>query len=210
MRFQYASNLFVAAHKIPFRQLLPPVAKADSLFLLGNIGRAKSKRTEDFLRYCSDNWRNVYWTLGEEEIGPDSTRIPVLREAAEIHGITLLNQTLSRNQIAGASFIAARSSLGKLWYEEDRDWLLSLPSRPSLIVTNGPPSHRLLHQLDVKIWLCGYGALTGYLRKHKNTWIGSNSAFRDINDARDKTSYLPGFFPGMVAQHKIDACAVRE
>ena len=65
-RIQYAGNLGVDSHKIPFQKLLSP--EVDNLALLGNIGRPDHSRTKDFLQYCAEEWKKTYWILGPHEL----------------------------------------------------------------------------------------------------------------------------------------------
>ncbi len=68
-RIQYASNLFVHQNytwKQAMKCLTP--GKAENLALLGNIGHPTSQKTKDFVRWCSDNWNQVYCVPGALEL----------------------------------------------------------------------------------------------------------------------------------------------
>jgi hypothetical protein len=65
-RLQYASNLFVDLAKQPFHHLVTPAA--NTLALLGNIGRPENPKTYHFLNYCAKNWDSVLWIPGPHDI----------------------------------------------------------------------------------------------------------------------------------------------
>lgn len=68
-RLQYASNLFVHQNytwKQAVKLLTP--GKAEHLALLGNIGHPTSQKTKDFVRWCADNWEQVYCVPGPLEL----------------------------------------------------------------------------------------------------------------------------------------------
>jgi hypothetical protein len=65
-RLQYASNLFVDKHKIAFDKLVRP--NANFLALCGNIGALRHGRTPQFLRYCTQNWDQIFWILAPHEL----------------------------------------------------------------------------------------------------------------------------------------------
>jgi hypothetical protein len=64
-RLQYASNLFVDLHKLPFEKLIKP--RCANLALLGNIGNPNDAKTYHFLNYCSRNWDKTLWVSGSHE-----------------------------------------------------------------------------------------------------------------------------------------------
>ena len=68
-RIQYASSLYVHLHHSwkQAQKLLKPGA-AKHLALLGNIGAPESKKTKDFIRWCADNWEQVYCVPGAVEL----------------------------------------------------------------------------------------------------------------------------------------------
>jgi len=69
LRIQYASNLFV--HKNDSwkqAQAKVKVGAADHLALLGNIGIPQNYKTQDFVRWCADNWKEVYCVPGAVEL----------------------------------------------------------------------------------------------------------------------------------------------
>lgn len=68
-RIQYASNLFVDRHFMPFQQLIRrPSISVPYLALLGNIGQPQHPRTIDFLRYCSAHYKQVFWVPAHHEL----------------------------------------------------------------------------------------------------------------------------------------------
>ncbi len=69
LRIQIASNFFVHQNytwKQGMKLLTP--GKADNLALLGNIGNPNSPKTKDFVRWCSENWKQVYCVPGALEL----------------------------------------------------------------------------------------------------------------------------------------------
>ena len=75
---QYASNLFVSkCNSWKQAQKLLKVGASKHLALLGNIGQPNSSKTKDFIRWCSDNWENVYCVPGPLE----------LRQANSLYGL---------------------------------------------------------------------------------------------------------------------------
>lgn len=69
MRIQIASNLFVHQNytwKQAMKLLTP--GKADNLALLGNIGNPNSPKTKEFVRWCSEHWKQVYCIPGALEL----------------------------------------------------------------------------------------------------------------------------------------------
>lgn len=74
LRIQYASNFFVHQNytwKQGMKHLIPK--KAENLALLGNIGNPNSQKTKDFVRWCSDNWKTVYYVPGPLELQDRTT-----------------------------------------------------------------------------------------------------------------------------------------
>ena len=66
---QYASNLFVHQnHTLKQSQYLLKTSVCPNLALLGNIGNPRSQKTKDFIRWCSDNWEQVYCVPGPTEL----------------------------------------------------------------------------------------------------------------------------------------------
>ena len=65
-KLQYAGNLAVDSHAMNFDRLVRP--RVENLALLGNIGRPDHPRTKDFLQYCANNWKQVYWIPGPHEL----------------------------------------------------------------------------------------------------------------------------------------------
>ena len=117
-RIQYASNLFVDKTPIPFHKLVTPVQHTNVLALIGNIGRPNSKKTHEFLEYCTSHWNKVLWIMGPHELsstGQQDTQLYyqkadfTLTLANEFSGgITVLNHAEYHSEesnvtIAGAS-----------------------------------------------------------------------------------------------------------
>jgi hypothetical protein len=66
---QYASNLFVHKNQTWKQAMrLLTAGKAENLALLGNIGNPHSQKTKDFVRWCTDNWKQVYCVPGPLEL----------------------------------------------------------------------------------------------------------------------------------------------
>lgn len=72
---QYASNLFVHQNQtLKQSQNRLKTGICTNLALLGNIGNPRSQKTKDFVRWCSDNWDQVYCVPGPVEL-LDSERL---------------------------------------------------------------------------------------------------------------------------------------
>lgn len=99
-RIQYASQLFVDAHSIPFQKLVrPPSVATPYLALCGNIGNPFHPRTYDFLRYCSEHWKHTFWVPSTTELSGQGEPTPYYKYADQaleitqkIRGITFMNQ----------------------------------------------------------------------------------------------------------------------
>lgn len=70
---QYASNLFLHKNS-SWKQAIPLLTpgKAPNLALLGNIGHPHSEKTKNFIRWCCDNWDQVYAVPGPCELVSES------------------------------------------------------------------------------------------------------------------------------------------
>lgn len=76
MRFQYISDIHLETRNSIIKSIglekfvtnkLRLKKLADNLFLLGDIGDPHSQIYNDFIKYCSDNWRNVFVIYGNHE-----------------------------------------------------------------------------------------------------------------------------------------------
>ncbi len=64
--FQYISNIYLEKlQNVDFCKLVP--SNAEYLFLLGNIGRPNEDITFRFLKYCSANFKKVFYIAGTYE-----------------------------------------------------------------------------------------------------------------------------------------------
>ncbi len=66
-RIQYVGNLFVD-RLFDHYSKLAVFHQAHAIALLGNIGHPSSPRTADFLSYCVQHWKSVYWVPGPYEL----------------------------------------------------------------------------------------------------------------------------------------------
>jgi hypothetical protein len=67
MRIQYASDLHLELwNKETFDQTLEPVAPY--LILCGDIAKLNAPNLRQFLEYCSERWKTIFWIPGNEEI----------------------------------------------------------------------------------------------------------------------------------------------
>ena len=64
MLFQLFSDIHLELN--PDENFTLPV-KADYLFLAGDIGNIKKQNYHNFLQYCSDNWKQVFYVPGNHE-----------------------------------------------------------------------------------------------------------------------------------------------
>lgn len=96
-RLQYASNLFVDLHRLPFEKLVRP--NAPHLALLGNISKPWSPKTYSFLNYCAKHWETVLWVPGPHELTNPQESHHTVSEAVlsmkdlakEVSGVQILN-----------------------------------------------------------------------------------------------------------------------
>jgi hypothetical protein len=65
LRMQYASDLHLELGDTPFQHILKPVAPV--LVLAGDVGRPDMENYRNLLRYCSDNWDDVFVVAGNHE-----------------------------------------------------------------------------------------------------------------------------------------------
>jgi len=57
---------------------IPP--KADYLILAGDIGNINKSNLKEFLQYCSNNWKEVFYIFGNHELYHSSKPLHVLKE----------------------------------------------------------------------------------------------------------------------------------
>lgn len=70
MRIQVASDLHLEFFKQTpknFRRIILPCSNADVLVLAGDIGYPEDDITKEFLKWCCDNWKKVFWIFGNHE-----------------------------------------------------------------------------------------------------------------------------------------------
>jgi hypothetical protein len=67
MRIQYASDLHLELWtKVTFDETLEPVAPY--LVLCGDVAKLNAPNLRQFLEYCSERWKLIFWIPGNEEI----------------------------------------------------------------------------------------------------------------------------------------------
>jgi hypothetical protein len=70
MRLQIASDLHLEFYKgnaQKYKKLLKPVEGVDVLVLAGDIGYPEDEITKEFLKWCCENWKKVFWIFGNHE-----------------------------------------------------------------------------------------------------------------------------------------------
>lgn len=65
VKFQYISDLHLEHHKNNnvFSQI-KKLPDCENICILGDIGYTHSQIYQDFMMYCSNNWQNVFWIMG--------------------------------------------------------------------------------------------------------------------------------------------------
>lgn len=86
IKFQYVSDLHLEHYtnldNINFKKL----NDCDNLFLLGDIGYAYTDIYHDFIKYCSETWKNVFVIYGNHEY---QCRQNIIKTMTEINNETL-------------------------------------------------------------------------------------------------------------------------
>lgn len=67
MQIQYISDIHLETrkHSVQFKDILDPIAPY--LVLAGDIGNPLTPNYEEFLKYCSDNFKLIFYVLGNHE-----------------------------------------------------------------------------------------------------------------------------------------------
>ena len=68
MKIQYISDLHLEHHKN--NNVFSRIKKlpgCENICVLGDIGYPESQIYQDFMTYCSNNWKNVFWVMGNHE-----------------------------------------------------------------------------------------------------------------------------------------------
>jgi hypothetical protein len=71
----------------------------DYLFLVGDIGKINNKLYDEFLHYCCDNWKLIYYVLGNHEFYHNNKTYDVLYEMYEKYIDTFNNIFLLDKQV---------------------------------------------------------------------------------------------------------------
>jgi predicted phosphodiesterase len=68
MKIQYISDLHLEHHKNNnVFSRIKKLPNCENICVLGDIGYPHSQIYQDFMTYCSNNWKNVFWLLGNHE-----------------------------------------------------------------------------------------------------------------------------------------------
>jgi len=102
---------------------------ADILCLLGDIGNPYKKTTRDFLQFCSKEWKQVYWVIGEMEntsinLGSQQECIEHIEE--QIRAICPNNCKLMKNSVEGVGNCIILGT--SLWNADKEYKFLHLPA----------------------------------------------------------------------------------
>lgn len=92
MKIQIISDIHLEQRKI-FPRIKP---LCDYLFLAGDIGKINNKLYDEFLHYCSDNWKLVFYVLGNHEFYHNKKTYDILYEGYidTFNNILLLNNQI--------------------------------------------------------------------------------------------------------------------
>jgi hypothetical protein len=133
---QYASNFFVHQNStLKQSKNLLKTGICPNLALLGNIGNPRSRKTKDFIRWCSDNWDNVYCVPGPLEL-MDNDRLNGLfvNFPKNVH---VLDQT---KKLVGPNLVLLGCPLWSGWADkiaEKSDW----SEEERYFMANRTPNH---------------------------------------------------------------------
>lgn len=65
MKIQYISDLHLEYHKNNnVFSRIKKLPDCENICVLGDIGYPESQIYQDFMNYCSENWKNVFWVMG--------------------------------------------------------------------------------------------------------------------------------------------------
>lgn len=85
MKIQYISDLHLEHHKNNnVFSRIKKLPDCENICVLGDIGYPESQIYQDFMTYCSNNWKNVFWTMGNHEFyHKPKTEIKIMSEIEE-------------------------------------------------------------------------------------------------------------------------------
>ena len=85
VKFQYISDIHLEHHKnnnVFFK--IKKIPGCENICILGDIGYPESQIYKDFMTYCSNTWKNVFWIMGNHEFyNKPKTEIMVMAEIEE-------------------------------------------------------------------------------------------------------------------------------
>jgi len=85
MKIQYISDLHLEHHKnTNVFSRIKKLQDCENICVLGDIGYPESPIYQAFMTYCSQNWKNVFWTMGNHEFyHKPKTEIKIMSEIEE-------------------------------------------------------------------------------------------------------------------------------
>ena len=85
MKIQYISDLHLEHHKNNnVFSRIKKLPDCENICVLGDIGYPESQIYQDFMSYCSNNWKNVFWIMGNHEnYHKPKTDIKIMSEIEE-------------------------------------------------------------------------------------------------------------------------------
>ena len=95
MKIQVISDIHLEQRKI-FPKIKP---QCDYLFLVGDIGKLNNKLYDEFLHYCCDNWKLIFYVLGNHEFYHNKKPYDVLYDEYEKYIDTFNNIILLNKQV---------------------------------------------------------------------------------------------------------------
>ena len=105
---QYVSDIHLEIRgKMPKINKLPD---CENICVLGDIGYPHSQIYQDFMKYCSENWKNVFWVMGNHCFYHKGTDIKIMSEIEEyvkqicFNNVYLMNNNslyLNKNNVVG-------------------------------------------------------------------------------------------------------------
>lgn len=86
IKFQYISDLHLEHYSFIIK--IKKLEDCDNLFLLGDIGYAYSQIYHDFIKYCSNKWKNVFVIYGNHEYYCGVSKYKTIKTMEEIENET--------------------------------------------------------------------------------------------------------------------------
>lgn len=85
VKIQYISDLHLEHHKNNnVFSRIKKLQDCENICILGDIGYPESPIYKEFMTYCSQNWKNVFWLLGNHEyFNKPKTEIKIMSEIEE-------------------------------------------------------------------------------------------------------------------------------